>query len=116
LAAAGLLLTAGFEVGVLLGHPPGPWATRVAVGGLGAESLFAVVMLADGSLPRLPLMAIAVLAAALGVGAYMAPDYVALGSALLPTAWLALCIDIAVVRRVQHHGGQPPDFGSATTP
>jgi hypothetical protein len=99
LAAAGLLLSAGLEVAVLLGNPPGPWATAVAVGGLGAESLFAVVMLVDGTLPRFPLMAIAVLAAALGISAYLTPDYVTWGTALLPMAWLALCVDIMVAAR-----------------
>ncbi len=99
LAAAGLLLAAGLQVAVLFGNPPGPWATAVAVGGLGAEALFAVVMMVDGTLSRLPLMAIAVLAGALGISAYLIADYVPWGSALLPMAWLALCVDIMVAAR-----------------
>jgi hypothetical protein len=98
-AAGGLVLTAIIETAYLVGIIPvfgeiQRWPTAIAVGGLVAEALFALVAFRGRVLPRIPLVAIAVLALALGVSAYLVPDYVMVGAVLLPAAWLVLGISI----------------------
>jgi hypothetical protein len=115
LAGAGLIAGAAVEIAFLLGGIPfccnekvQMWPAVVGIGGLVAQAGFAVAALVVRVLPRLPLVAIAVLAALLaavtaamsfgGASANGLADLYLWSSAFLPVAWLSLGIAVLLSR------------------